>query len=109
MNLRANCPSSQHLCYSPSFLTFWILRWKLKRKLVNSGQAALCTALPSAIVMQESDQQLSLAVGKQTFYLGGVGSSLASYFEARSTNPCLTSKSRDAVPGRYAEGTATEE
>jgi hypothetical protein len=59
--------------------------------------------------MQEFDQQLSLAVGKQTFYLGGVGSSLTCYFEARSTNPCLSSKSRDAVPGRYAEGTAAED
>ena len=63
------------------------------RKLVNNGQAILCTIhQPSAILMQEFDRLLFLAAGGRTVYFGEVGencTALMRYFESHGAHPCL--------------------
>ena len=62
------------------------------RKLVNNGQAILCTIhQPSAILMQEFDRLLFLAAGGRTVYFGEVGencTALTRYFESHGAHPC---------------------
>ncbi|KAL8651741.1 MAG: hypothetical protein Q9226_004578 [Calogaya cf. arnoldii] len=64
----------------------------LLRKLVNNGQAILCTIhQPSAILFQEFDRVLLLAKGGKTLYFGDLGDSaktLTNYFERNGARPC---------------------
>ena len=64
----------------------------LLRKLADSGQAILCTIhQPSAILLQEFDRLLFLAMGGKTLYFGDIGDSaktLTRYFERNGARPC---------------------
>ncbi|KAL9601178.1 MAG: hypothetical protein Q9219_002678 [cf. Caloplaca sp. 3 TL-2023] len=64
----------------------------LLRKLADNGQAILCTIhQPSAILFQEFDRLLFLAMGGQTLYFGDIGDSsktLTNYFERHGARPC---------------------
>lgn len=64
----------------------------LLRKLANNGQAILCTIhQPSAILFQEFDRLLFLAMGGKTVYFGDIGEksrTLSSYFERNGARPC---------------------
>ncbi|KAL8846348.1 MAG: hypothetical protein Q9221_008555 [Calogaya cf. arnoldii] len=64
----------------------------LLRKLVNNGQAILCTIhQPSAILFQEFDRVLLLAKGGKTLYFGDLGDSaktIINYFERNGARPC---------------------
>ncbi|KAF2270328.1 ABC transporter-like protein [Lojkania enalia] len=61
----------------------------LLRKLADNGQAILCTIhQPSAILFQEIDRLLFLAMGGKTLYFGEIGKSsktFTSYFERNGT------------------------
>ncbi|VUC22208.1 unnamed protein product [Clonostachys rosea] len=65
----------------------------LLRKLANNGQAILCTLhQPSAILFQEFDNLLFLAMGGNTLYFGETGGSsktLINYFERNGARKCL--------------------
>ncbi|KAL8992955.1 MAG: hypothetical protein Q9188_007455, partial [Gyalolechia gomerana] len=64
----------------------------LLRKLADNGQAILCTIhQPSAILFQEFDRLLFLAMEGKTLYFGEIGESsqtLTSYFERNGARPC---------------------
>ena len=64
----------------------------LLRKLANNGQAILCTIhQPSAILFQEFDRLLFLAMGGKTLYFGDIGDSsktMTSYFEYNGARLC---------------------
>ena len=64
----------------------------LLRKLADNGQAILCTIhQPSAILFQEFDRLLFLAMGGKTLYFGEIGDppkTLISYFERNGARPC---------------------
>ena len=64
----------------------------LLRKLADNGQAILCTIhQPSAILFQEFDRLLFLAMGGKTLYFGEIGDSsktVTSYFERNGARPC---------------------
>ncbi|KAL8989589.1 MAG: hypothetical protein Q9177_001554 [Variospora cf. flavescens] len=64
----------------------------LLRKLASNGQAILCTIhQPSAILFQEFDRLLFLAMGGKTLYFGDIGDSsktVTSYFEGNGARPC---------------------
>ncbi|ORY16214.1 Pyoverdine/dityrosine biosynthesis protein-domain-containing protein [Clohesyomyces aquaticus] len=64
----------------------------LLRKLANSGQAVLCTLhQPSAILFQEFDQLLFIAMGGKTLYFGEIGEAaktVTGYFERKGARPC---------------------
>jgi ATP-binding cassette, subfamily G (WHITE), member 2, PDR len=66
----------------------------LLRKLANNGQAILCTIhQPSAILFQEFDRLLFLAMGGKTVYFGDIGEkskTLSSYFERNGARTCGT-------------------
>lgn len=65
---------------------------KLMRKLVDNGQAILCTIhQPSALLLNEFDRLLFLQKGGQTVYFGELGdkcSTLINYFENHGSHPC---------------------
>lgn len=71
--------------------TAWSILALLK-KLVNNGQAVLCTIhQPSAILFQEFDRLLFLAKGGRTVYFGEIGQSskvLTNYFQKHGSRPC---------------------
>lgn len=62
------------------------------RKLADNGQAILCTIhQPSAILFQEFDRLLLLAMGGKTLYFGDIGESsktFTSYFERNGAKLC---------------------
>lgn len=64
----------------------------LLRRLANNGQAILCTIhQPSAILFQEFDRMLFLAMGGKTLYFGEIGdasNTVTSYFERNGAKPC---------------------
>ncbi|KAL8834803.1 MAG: hypothetical protein Q9170_003599, partial [Blastenia crenularia] len=64
----------------------------LLRKLANNGQAILCTIhQPSAILFQEFDRLLFLAMGGKTLYfgeIGGASKTVTSYFERNGARLC---------------------
>ncbi|KAL8826987.1 MAG: hypothetical protein Q9191_003460 [Dirinaria sp. TL-2023a] len=64
----------------------------LLRKLADNGQAILCTIhQPSAILFQQFDRLLFLAMGGKTLYFGEIGDdskTLTSYFERNGARPC---------------------
>lgn len=64
----------------------------LLRKLADNGQAILCTIhQPSAILFQEFDRLLFLAMGGKTLYFGEIGESsqtLTNYFRRNGARPC---------------------
>ncbi|KAL8945039.1 MAG: hypothetical protein Q9216_000023 [Gyalolechia sp. 2 TL-2023] len=73
----------------------------LLRKLADNGQAILCTIhQPSAILFQEFDRLLFLAMGGKTLYFGEIGESsqtLTSYFQHNGARPCR----RDENPAEW--------
>lgn len=87
----------------------------LMRKLVNNGQAILCTIhQPSAMLFQEFDRLLFLQKGGQTVYFGDIGenaSTLINYFERNGSIPCPPSanpaewmlKVIGAAPGSHTD------
>ena len=64
----------------------------LMRKLVNNGQAILCTIhQPSAMLFERFDRLLLLAHGGRTVYFGDIGKesqTLIDYFVSNSASPC---------------------
>ncbi|KAF2001388.1 ABC transporter-like protein [Amniculicola lignicola CBS 123094] len=64
----------------------------LLRKLANNGQAILCTIhQPSALLFQEFDRLLLLAMGGKTLYFGEIGElskTFTGYFERNGARPC---------------------
>lgn len=64
----------------------------LMEKLVNNGQAILCTIhQPSAMLFQRFDRLLLLAKGGRTVYFGDIGddsSTLIDYFVRNGADPC---------------------
>lgn len=90
MSNRAERVSAEK-CIGLDSQTAWSI-CSLLRKLADSGQAILCTIhQPSAVLLQEFDRLLFLAMGGKTLYFGDIGDcakTLTRYFERNGARPC---------------------